>query len=140
MAMYDLGIIGGGPGGYVAAIKAAQLGANVCLIEKDAWGGTCLNRGCIPTKTLFAVANLATQIQEAPAFGIHVGDTPRIDYPQVLTHKTAVVQQLTTGIQHLLKANRIDTRNGTATLADRNTLRISTPDGKTEQVLSLIHI
>ena len=65
MSMYDVGIIGGGPGGYVAAIKAAQLGGSVCLIEKGEWGGTCLNRGCIPTKTLFAVANLATQVQEA---------------------------------------------------------------------------
>ena len=63
MSTYDLGIIGGGPGGYVAAIKAAQLGGTVCLIEKGEWGGTCLNRGCIPTKTLFAVANLATQVR-----------------------------------------------------------------------------
>ena len=134
MATYDLGIIGGGPGGYVAAIKAAQLGGSVCLIEKGAWGGTCLNRGCIPTKTLFAVANLAAQVQEAPAFGVNINGDAAIDYPQVLTHKTSVIQQLTGGIAQLLKANRVDTFKGTATLTDRNTIVVSKPDGATEQL------
>lgn len=132
MATYDLGIIGGGPGGYVAAIKAAQLGGSVCLIEKGAWGGTCLNRGCIPTKTLFAVANLATQVQEASAFGVNINGDTAIDYPQVLTHKTSVIQQLTGGIAQLLKANGVDTFNGTATLTDRNTIVVSKPDGTTK--------
>ena len=134
MSTYDLGIIGGGPGGYVAAIKAAQLGGTVCLIEKGEWGGTCLNRGCIPTKTLFAVANLATQVQEASAFGVHIEGTTTIDYPQVLTHKTSVIQQLTGGIAQLLKANGVDTFNGTATLTDRNTIVVSKADGTTEQL------
>ena len=116
MSTYDVGIIGGGPGGYVAAIKAAQLGGSVCLIEKGEWGGTCLNRGCIPTKTLFAVANLATQVQEAPDFGVHISGEATIDYPQVLAHKTSVVAQLTGGIAQLLKANGVDTFNGTGTL------------------------
>lgn len=133
MSTYDVGIIGGGPGGYVAAIKAAQLGGKVCLIEKGEWGGTCLNRGCIPTKTLFAVANLATQVQAASAFGLNIGGTT-IDYPQVLTHKESVIQQLTGGIAHLLKANGVDTRNGTATFANSNTIVVSKPDGTTEQV------
>lgn len=134
MATYDVGIIGGGPGGYVAAIKAAQLGGSVCLIEKGEWGGTCLNRGCIPTKTLFAVANLATQVQEASAFGVNISGETTIDYSQVLTHKTSVVQQLTGGIAQLLKANGVDTFNGTAALTDRNTIAVSTPDGTTEQL------
>ena len=134
MTTYDVGIIGGGPGGYVAAIKAAQLGGSVCLIEKGAWGGTCLNRGCIPTKTLFAVANLATQVQEASAFGVNINGDATIDYPQVLTHKTSVIQQLTGGIAQLLKANGVDTFNGTATLIDRNTIVVSKPDGTTEQL------
>ena len=133
MATYDVGIIGGGPGGYVAAIKAAQLGGSVCLIEKGEWGGTCLNRGCIPTKTLFAVANLATQVQEASAFGVNISGETTIDYSQVLTHKTSVVQQLTGGIAQLLKANRVDTFNGTAALTDRNTIVVSKPDGTTQQ-------
>jgi dihydrolipoamide dehydrogenase len=134
MSTYDLGIIGGGPGGYVAAIKAAQLGGRVCLIEKGEWGGTCLNRGCIPTKTLFAVANLATQIQEASAFGVNISGDATIDYPQVLTHKTSVIQQLTGGIAQLLKANGVDTFNGIATLVDKNTIAISKPDGTTERL------
>ncbi len=134
MSTYDVGIIGGGPGGYVAAIKAAQLGGSVCLIEKGEWGGTCLNRGCIPTKTLFAVANLATQVQEAPDFGVHISGEATIDYPQVLAHKTSVITQLTGGIAQLLKANGVDTFNGTGTLTDRNTLLISKSDGTTEQL------
>ena len=134
MAMYDIGIIGGGPGGYVAAIKAAQLGGSVCLIEKGEWGGTCLNRGCIPTKTLFAVANLATQVQEASAFGIHISGEATIDYAQVLDHKASVIKQLTGGIAQLLKANGVDTFNGTATLTDRNSIVVSKPDGTTEQL------
>ena len=134
MSTYDVGIIGGGPGGYVAAIKAAQLGGSVCLIEKGEWGGTCLNRGCIPTKTLFSVANLATQVQEAPDFGVHISGETTIDYPQVLAHKTSVIAQLTGGIAQLLKANGVDTFNGTATLTDRNTIIVSKPDGTTEQL------
>ena len=134
MSTYDVGIIGGGPGGYVAAIKAAQLGGNVCLIEKGEWGGTCLNRGCIPTKTLFAVANLATQVQEAPDFGVHISGEATIDYPQVLAHKNAVIGQLTGGIAQLLKANKVDTLNGTATLTDKNAISVSKSDGTTEQL------
>ena len=132
MSTYDVGIIGGGPGGYVAAIKAAQLGGSVCLIEKGEWGGTCLNRGCIPTKTLFAVANLATQVQEAPDFGVHISGEVTIDYPQVLTHKNAVTQQLTGGIAQLLKANKVETFKGTAALTNKNTIIVNKPDGTTE--------
>ena len=134
MSTYDLGIIGGGPGGYVAAIKAAHRGGRVCLIEKEAWGGTCLNRGCIPTKTLFAVANLAVHIQDAAAFGIQVNGTTTIDYPQVLSHKASVIQQLSGGIAQLLKANGIDTYNGTATLENKNTIVVNKPDGTAESV------
>ena len=134
MSTYDVGIIGGGPGGYVAAIKAAQLGGSVCLIEKGEWGGTCLNRGCIPTKTLYAVANLATQVQEAPEFGVHTSGETTIDYPQVLDHKNSVIQQLTGGIAQLLKANKVDAFNGTGTLTDRHTIIVNKPDGTTEQL------
>ena len=134
MSTYNVGIIGGGPGGYVAAIKAAQLGGSVCLIEKGEWGGTCLNRGCIPTKTLFAVANFAMQVQAASDFGVHISGEATIDYPQVLTHKNAVIEQLTGGIAQLLKANKVDTFNGTATLTNKNTIVVSKPDGTTEQL------
>ena len=131
MTTYDVGIIGGGPGGYVAAIRAAQLGGTVCLIEKDEWGGTCLNRGCIPTKTLFSIAHLAEQIQNTPALNTQ-GTT--VDYPKALTHKTEVIQKLKGGISQLLKANKIRTLNGNASLTDRNTIAVSKSDGTTEQV------
>jgi dihydrolipoamide dehydrogenase len=133
MSTYDVGIIGGGPGGYVAAIKVAQLGGKVCLIEKGEWGGTCLNRGCIPTKTLFAVASLATQIQDAAGFGLKIQGA-EVDYPQVLAHKNTTVTQLTGGIAKLLKGNGVQTFNGVGVLVGKNTIEVSQADGATEQI------
>ncbi len=129
--MYDVGIIGGGPGGYVAAIRAAQMGGTVCLIEKGEWGGTCLNRGCIPTKTLFSIAHLAEQVRNTPALNIQ--DTT-VDYSQTLTHKTDVIQKLTGGISQLLKRNKIHTLNGNASFNDKNTILVNKTDGTTEQI------
>ncbi|RKU30226.1 dihydrolipoyl dehydrogenase [Candidatus Poribacteria bacterium] len=131
MSVYDVGIIGGGPGGYVAAIKAAQLGGNVCIIEKDELGGTCLNRGCIPTKTLYSVAHLAEQVQNTNTLNIQ---NASVDYPKTLEHKTQVIEKLKGGISQLLKANKIQTKNGTAILADRNTIEIKKSDGSSEQI------
>jgi dihydrolipoamide dehydrogenase len=133
MSTFDVGIIGGGPGGYVAAIKAAQLGGKVCLIEKGEWGGTCLNRGCIPTKTLFAVASLATQIRDAEGFGIKIQGA-EIDYPKVLAHKNATVKKLTGGVATLLKGNGVQTFNGLGTLTDRNQIEVKKSDGTTEEI------
>ena len=131
MATYNVGIIGGGPGGYVAAIRAAQLGGTVCLIERGEWGGTCLNRGCIPTKTLFSIAHLAEQVQNTPALN---AQNTTVDYSQTLTHKTEVIEKLKGGISQLLKANKIHTINGNASLADKNTIVVSKADDTTEQV------
>ena len=131
MTTYDVGIIGGGPGGYVAAIRAAQLGGTVCLIEKGEWGGTCLNRGCIPTKTLFSVAHLTEQVQYNPA--VNIPDTT-IDYSKVLTHKTEVVQKLVGGIGKLLKAKKVHTINGSGSLEDKNTIAVQKSDGTTDQI------
>ena len=133
MATYDVGIIGGGPGGYVAAIKAAQLGGKVCLIEKGEWGGTCLNRGCIPTKTLFSVAHFATQVREAEGFGVKISGA-EIDYSQVLGHKDATVQKLTGGIAQLLKRNGVDTINGTGILTAKDRIEATKADGTQEQI------
>lgn len=131
MATYDVGIIGGGPGGYVAAIRAAQLGGSVCLIEKGEWGGTCLNRGCIPTKTLFSIAHLAEQVRNTPALNTQ---STTVDYSQTLTHKAEVIQKLKDGIGQLLKANKIHTVNGNASLANKNTIVVRPTDGTTEQI------
>lgn len=131
MDTYNVGIIGGGPGGYVAAIRAAQLGGTVCLIEKGEWGGTCLNRGCIPTKTLFSIAHLAEQVQSNPVFNI---PDSTVDYANVLNHKVEVIQKLVGGIGKLLKANKIDTISGIASLENKNTIVVKKSDGSTEQV------
>jgi len=131
MSTYDVGIIGGGPGGYVAAIRAAQLGGTVCLIERDEWGGTCLNRGCIPTKTLFSIAHLAEQVKNTPA--INTQNTT-VDYSQTLSHKTEVIEKLKGGIGQLLKANKIQTLIGNASLVDNNMISVSKSDGTTEQI------
>ena len=95
-----IAIIGGGPGGYVAAICAAQLGGEVTLIEKDKLGGTCLNRGCIPTKSLLQSAGVLRQIERADTFGISI-ENLSFDYAKVCRRKEKVVQQLLKGIGFL---------------------------------------
>lgn len=135
MSSYNVAIIGGGPGGYVAAIKAAQLGAKVCLIEKGELGGTCLNRGCIPTKTLFAVANLATQVRGAAEFGLNI-QSAEVDYTQVLVHKNNTVKQLAEGISKLLKGNDVHTINGIGSLTSRNRIEVVKSDGTRIEIVA----
>lgn len=108
---FDLVIIGGGPGGYVAAIKAAQLGIKTALIEKDKVGGTCLHQGCIPTKVLLHSADLYLRFLKAHEFGINL-DSVRINYSQFHRRKEAVVKRLFQGIQFLLKKNGIEVFHG----------------------------
>ena len=87
---FDVIVIGAGPGGYPAAIKAAQLGAKTAIIEREWLGGTCLNCGCIPTKTLIASAEVYQKIKHADSFGINVGE-PTIDYPAMVKRKDDVI-------------------------------------------------
>lgn len=104
---FDLTIIGGGPGGYVAAIKASQLGLKTCLIEKDKVGGTCLHRGCIPTKSLLYSAYLYHLCKRSQEFGIRLGGID-IDFQQFHRRKEAVVRRLHNGVKYLLKKNRVE--------------------------------
>ncbi len=104
---FDLAIIGGGPGGYVAAIKAAQLGLTTCLIEKDKVGGTCLHRGCIPTKSLLYSAYLYHLSKRSQEFGIRC-EGVMIDFPQIQKRKDMVVNKLFHGVKALLKKNRVE--------------------------------
>jgi dihydrolipoamide dehydrogenase len=104
---YDLAVIGGGPGGYVAAIRAAQLGAKTVLIEKDTVGGTCLNRGCIPTKALYTSAKQWRKIKHADEFGFKITGA-ELDFAAVMKRKDRIVQQLTSGVAGLLKKNNVD--------------------------------
>jgi dihydrolipoamide dehydrogenase len=104
---YDLAVIGAGPGGYHAAIRAAQYGANVALIEKNKLGGTCLNRGCIPTKALLATAHFLEKINDAEEFGITIKDY-KADFAKVVERKNKIVNELGTGIVNLQKAWKND--------------------------------
>jgi len=116
-------IIGGGPGGYVAAIRAAQLGAQVTLIEKDMLGGTCLNRGCIPTKVLLHSAELFANIRNAATFGISTGKAS-VDFSAITKRKEAVVGRLVAGVSTLLSKNKIKVIKGIGTLIDSKTVGI----------------
>jgi len=107
----DIAIIGGGPGGYVAAIKAAQLGATVILVERDALGGTCLNRGCIPTKSLIRSAEVYKDIKNAEHFGLGAGHYPA-DISQIVRRKDDIVKQLVQGIGYLLENNKVTVLKG----------------------------
>ena len=124
METFDITVIGAGPGGYPAAIRAAQLGAKVAIIEKEKLGGTCLNWGCIPTKTLIAAAETFEKIKHASALGITVKDAS-VDYAAMIGRKDKVVGTLRGGVNSLLTANGVKQFTGTASFVDRNTIEIS---------------
>lgn len=130
---YDIVIIGGGPGGYTAAIRAAQLGAKAALIEKDSLGGTCLNRGCIPTKTLYRNAEILNILSKADDFGIYA-EGLRFDIEKMQQRKENVINQLRGGIYNLLKANNVDIINGAGSLKDKNTVEVIKADGILEEL------
>lgn len=125
---YQVLVIGGGPGGYVAAIRAAQMGAKTALVEKDEVGGTCLNWGCIPTKALVAGAETLHRVRRAEEFGIRVGEVS-IDYAKLVERKDAVVSKLVAGVHYLLKKNKVELIRGTAKLAGAGRVVVNLPDG-----------
>lgn len=116
LSHYDLIVLGGGPGGYVAAIKGAQAGLQVALIERDKVGGTCLNRGCIPTKTLMHTTSLLHEIEKNTAAGLCVADAS-IDFAALIARRDAVSTQLRDGIEGLLKANKVELIRGEGSLS-----------------------
>src|ERR1019366_6065906 len=123
VAAFDIVVIGAGPGGYPAAIRAAQLGASVALVEKEELGGTCLNWGCIPTKTLIASSELYARIKSAGALGLRV-ETASYDYAAMSERKDQVIQKLRNGIKQLLKANGITVIQGRASFKSRNQIQV----------------
>jgi len=126
---YDCIVIGSGPGGYVAAIRAAQLGMTTAVIEKDTVGGRCLNYACIPAKAVLRVADILSEIREADEFGIKVSE-PEIDYAGVNARRTKVVGTLTGGVAGLLKKNQIEFIEGEGSLAAAGQVKVG------EQILS----
>ena len=112
MKQSDVVIVGGGPAGYVAAIRASQLGGKVILIEKEALGGTCLNRGCIPTKALLRSVEILESVRKGKDYGVSVGELS-IDFKKMMSRKDAVVNTLVTGVQYLMRSNAIEVIKGT---------------------------
>ncbi|MBI9103808.1 MAG: dihydrolipoyl dehydrogenase [Spirochaetales bacterium] len=129
---FDIIVIGGGPAGYVAAIKAAQLGAKTGLVEKDTVGGTCLNRGCIPTKNFIKSAEFIYEMAEAAGRGINLESTTfHMDMPGAVKAKNKVVKKLTGGIGMLLKANNVEIFKGTGTAKSANEVLVKDPSSGT---------
>ncbi len=136
MHSHDILIIGGGPGGYVAAIKAAQQGKNVGLIEYQAIGGVCLNWGCIPTKALLKSAKVLTQFQNAKSYGIDVAkDAFSVNFGAMMKRKDTVVKKLTGGVQYLLKNNGVTVYPGFGQVIDANTVKVNDDTVHTEKLI-----
>ena len=133
MVETDVAIIGGGPGGYVAAIRAAQLGLRTVCIEKGQLGGVCLNVGCIPTKALIRSAELFSTMKQAASFGIHA-DNVAVDYPAMVKREQTVVKRLVGGVGTLLKSNGVQVLTGAATFEAGGTLGVTLNDGRRETV------
>ncbi len=133
--MYRIAVIGGGPAGYAAAIRATQLGAETVLFEKETLGGTCLNRGCIPTKTLLSTADTIMKIRNASIRGIINQPDTAVDMKKVTAYKDKVVRQLTDGVAVLLRTNGVKVVHGDAVLQDNHTVFCC---GETYQAESVI--
>lgn len=132
---YDTVVIGGGPGGYVAAIRMAQLGGKVVLIERNELGGVCLNAGCIPTKTLLKGAELTKIHTLSSEFGVYY-PPPTIDFSKLIQKKEAVIQQLQNGVSHLLKKNKITVINGVGEVVSPNMVNVTKTNGEIEKITS----
>ena len=129
----DVAIIGGGPGGYVAAIKAAHLGLKVVLIEKDKLGGVCLNRGCIPTKALVGTAELLNQLQRVKEFGVQIKDYS-FDFLAIMKRKEMIAKRMSSGVGQLMKANQIRVIQGEGNILDSGVVEVINIEGKKELI------
>lgn len=129
---FDLIVIGGGPGGYVAAIRAAQLGAKVCLVERERMGGTCLNTGCIPTKALYRSAEVCRLVQNSEEFGI-VNRETSIDWERVQGRKAQVVDRLVSGVDQLMKSNGVKVVKGEAQLTGIHEISVAKANADTKE-------
>lgn len=123
---YDIIVLGSGPGGYVAAIKAAQLGGKVAIVEKDDFGGVCLNWGCIPTKTLLKNAKVYQYVLNSAKYGVDIPDLSAVtlNWGNMLSRKEKVVEKLTSGVEYLLKKNGVDIYRGFGTVIDKNSVEV----------------
>jgi dihydrolipoamide dehydrogenase len=138
---FDVIVIGGGPGGYVAAIRASQLGMSAAVVEREHLGGICLNWGCIPTKALLRAAEIKHNIEHAADFGIEVSGTVSVNLKKVVERSRGVASRLSSGVGHLLKKNKVTVFDGTAKLAGKSGANwVLSVTGKSETRLSGKHI
>src|SRR3954466_1032036 len=129
---YDVVVVGSGPGGYVAAIRASQLGFKTAIIEKESLGGICLNWGCIPTKALLKSAQVYEYIKHAKDYGIEA--TGQHDFPGVIKRSRGVADKMSKGVQFLMRKNKIDVVNGFAKLVSRGKIEVTAPDNSKQTV------
>src|SRR4029079_16335823 len=129
MASYDVIFLGGGPAGYVGAIRAAQLGLNTAVIEREGLGGTCVLWGCIPAKALLEAALLAEKMKKAPQFGVTPGEV-KLDFNVAMKRSRAVSNQNSKGVEFLFKKNKITWIRGTGKLVGKNAVSVKSADGK----------
>src|SRR5437764_15404363 len=120
---YDCVVIGSGPGGYVTAIRAAQLGMKTAVVEKDVIGGRCLNVACIPAKAVLRTADVVTEIREAGEFGLKVGE-PEVDFAAVGERRKKVVKTLTGGVSGLLKKNEVELIEGHGSVTAEGNVKV----------------
>ena len=131
---FDVVVLGAGPGGYVAAIRAAQLGLKTAVIEKQWWGGVCLNVGCIPTKSLLRNAEIANIVlRDASTFGIS-GDNISFDYGKAFSRSRSVSDRMVKGVHFLMKKNKITELNGWGSFVDAKTVAVTADDGSVDNV------
>ena len=130
---YDLIVLGSGPGGYVAAIRASQLGLKVAIVERELLGGICLNWGCIPTKALLRSAEILHYMQHAKDYGL-TADNITADLDAVVKRSRGVAKQLNQGVTHLMKKNKIAVHMGTGKLTAPGKLTVTDKDGKASEL------
>jgi dihydrolipoamide dehydrogenase len=133
MSEIDVVIIGGGPGGYVSAIKASHLGLKAVLVEKDKLGGVCLNRGCIPTKTLVSTAEMLNHLKRAEEFGIQVKDYS-FDFPAIMKREKMITQRLSSGVGQLMKANQVRVIRGEGQIIEPGKVEVTDTAGEKEVI------
>src|SRR5882672_7538255 len=129
---YDVVVIGSGPGGYVAAIRASQLGLKTAVIERESLGGICLNWGCIPTKALLKSAQVYDDIKHAKDFGIDASGTP--NFEAIIKRSRGVADKMSKGVQFLMKKNKIDVILGFGKLKAKGQIEVTKADGGKDTV------
>ncbi len=131
---FDLVVIGGGPGGYSAALYGASAGLNVALVEKDALGGTCLNRGCIPAKAFLETAAVKRHVDHSSDFGIESGGAASVDFARTQARKQGIVDGLVKGIAAMCKGRKVEVFNGVGALGANRTVQVSMADGSSATI------